>query len=374
VPTFLRSLGWPVAIMLLGAAFYAVLARDAMPDVEVYHTAASRLLAGEPLYQPADAAPFTFMPIVALALAPLGIVDHDVAKFFWFTISVGLLTAFVRWAVRSLPERRRPESTLQWLTVAVLLPFYLRELTMGQTDVLLGVLLMGTLLAVQIELPRVAGVMLGIAIFIKPYALLLLPWLAFAHGARAAIAAGMVLGVGLVLPAAVFGWTGNVETLVAWFRLVIESESPVTAAAFAGNVSMGSLWIGLLGLNRAAVFLTVLSTTIVLGLVATVWVHRRTVLEPDYLECALVMLLVPLLSARAGDYTLLLATPAVVCLVDRWREISPRWRAVAGAGFMTMPVAVVLTAAGLAALSPVVTLAALLLAGSTANLRWQGLA
>src|SRR5690606_25648964 len=204
---------------------------------------------------------------------------------------------------------------------------------------------------------RVAGVMLGIAIFIKPYALLLLPWLAFAHGARAAIAAGMVLGVGLVLPAAVFGWTGNVETLVAWFRLVIESESPVTAAAFAGNVSMGSLWIGLLGLNRAAVFLTVLSTTIVLGLVATVWVHRRTVLEPDYLECALVMLLVPLLSARAGDYTLLLATPAVVCLVDRWREISPRWRAVAGAGFMTMPVAVVLTAAGLAALSPVVTLA-----------------
>ena len=149
--TLLRGALWPLAFMLLGAAFYVVHAHDAMPDFEVYYTAASRLLRGEPLYQTADPVPFTFMPIVALLLAPLGLVAHDVAKFFWFTISVGLLTAFVRWAIRSLPERHRPEAPLQWISVLVMLPFYLRELTMGQTDVLLGVLLMGTLLAAQVD-------------------------------------------------------------------------------------------------------------------------------------------------------------------------------------------------------------------------------
>ena len=378
VPSLLRAVIWPLAFMLLGAALDALRAHAAMPDFEVYYVAAARLLAGEPLYQAADARPFTFMPIVALALAPLGLVDHDVAKFFWFTISVGLLTAFVRWAIRSLPERRRPEVPLQWLAVAVMLPFYVRELTMGQTDVLLGVLLMGTLLAAQVDLVRVAGVLLGVAIFIKPYALLLLPWLAFAQGARAALATGMVLGVGLVIPALVFGWTGNIETLVSWFRLVVESESPAAAARLFDSVSIGSLWVGWFGLNRATVFLAVLSTTIVLGLVATVWVHRRTVLEPDYLECALVMLLVPLLSVRAGDYTLLLATPAVICLIDRWAEMSPRWRAVTASGLVSMPAAVGLAAwlpAGLAAgLWPIVTLGALLLVVAAAQLRWKALA
>jgi hypothetical protein len=47
---------------------------------------------------------------------------------------------------------------------------------------------------------------------------------------------------------------------------------------------------------------------------------------PDYLECALLLLLIPLISPQGWDYVLLLATPAVVCLVDRWREFTRRWQ------------------------------------------------
>ena len=47
---------------------------------------------------------------------------------------------------------------------------------------------------------------------------------------------------------------------------------------------------------------------------------------PEYLECALLMLLIPLVSPQGWDYVLLLATPAVVCLVDRWREFPTIWR------------------------------------------------
>jgi hypothetical protein len=38
------------------------------------------------------------------------------------------------------------------------------------------------------------------------------------------------------------------------------------------------------------------------------------------------MLLVPLLSPQGWDYVLLLGTPAVVCLVDRWPELDRRWQ------------------------------------------------
>jgi hypothetical protein len=48
--------------------------------------------------------------------------------------------------------------------------------------------------------------------------------------------------------------------------------------------------------------------------------RRRTVREPAYLEFGLLMLLIPLLSPQGWDYVLLVATPAVMILVDRWRE------------------------------------------------------
>jgi hypothetical protein len=362
--------------MLLAALLWVTRAHDAMADFQLYHTAASRVLQGESPYQAANARPFTYLPALAIALTPFALFEYEAAKFLWFALSVGLLTAFVRWAVHGLPERRRSDDALQWTALALMLPFYAQELTAGQANVLLGVLLVGSLLAVQVELPRVAGVMLGIAIFVKPYALLLLPWLAFAHGRHAAAATTMVLAAGLLLPALLFGWTGNIEMLVAWFQTL--NESPLGPARLQESVSIGALWAKWLGLNRVAIFLSVLATTAVLGLVTTVWVHRRTVFDPDYLEGALLLLLIPLLSSRGSAPLLLLATPAVICLVDRWAEVSTRWRLVTGLALVTMSAAALdLFGPGVrqaVSNSAIITVAAVVVVVATAHLRWKAVA
>ena len=72
-------------------------------------------------------------------MAPFALVDREAAKAIWFALSAGLLTAFVRWSVRALPERRRSERALLWLTVLFMAKFYAHELTLGQTNILLGV-------------------------------------------------------------------------------------------------------------------------------------------------------------------------------------------------------------------------------------------
>ena len=54
--------------------------------------------------------------------------------------------------------------------------------------------------------------------------------------------------------------------------------------------------------------------------------RRARVSSPSYLEFGLLMLLVPLISPQGWDYVLLLATPAVVCLVDRFDEVTMPWR------------------------------------------------
>ena len=65
-----------------------------------------------------------------------------------------------------------------------------------------------------------------------------------------------------------------------------------------------------------------------------VMVRRTAVAEPNYLEAAYFFVLIPLLSPQGWDYVLLLALPAYVCLVDRWRDTSHGWRAVAMVGFV----------------------------------------
>jgi hypothetical protein len=320
-----RPLLWPLLLMLLAAAAYSARIHDEMVDFEVYRTAARRAIQGEPLYRAEDGHyQFKYLPAFALAMTPFGIVDREAAKAIWFALSAGLLTAFIRWSVRALPERRKSERALLWLTALFMAKFYLHELMLGQTNILLGALLVGALMAAQVDQPRLAGILVGIAAFVKPYALLLLPWLAFSYGAVASMATLGVLAAGLILPAVVYGWSGNIDLLVAWFQTVTGSTTGNLLGA--DNVSLAAMWAKWIGVGPTATGLATMTTGAVLGLVATVWVRRHSVDSPDYLEFALLMLLIPLLSPQGWDYVLLLGTPAVICLVDRWSDVTQQWR------------------------------------------------
>jgi hypothetical protein len=325
VPNWLRPFAWPLIFLGLAAIMYRARIQREMVDFDVYRTAAHRALAGEPLYRASDGHyQFKYLPAFALAMAPFALVDLEAAKVIWFGLSAGLLTAFVRWSVRGLPERRRPERILLWLTVLFMAKFYAHELTLGQTNILLGALLVGALLAVQVDLPNLAGVLIGAAAFVKPYALLLMPWLAFTYGFTAVLSGIGVLGFGLVLPALVYGWSGNVDLLVAWFKAVTGTTEGNLLGA--DNVSLAAMWAKWLGIGPPATALATITTGAILGLVATVWVRRQQIANPDYLEFALLMLVVPLLSPQGWDYVLLLGTPAVVFLLDRWFEVGREWQ------------------------------------------------
>jgi len=372
----LRPLLWPLLFLMVAAAVYGVRIREEMVDFEVYRTAGQRVLDAEPLYQAADEHfQFKYLPAFALAMAPFAIVDVEASKAIWFALSASLLAAFLRWSVRGLPERRRSEQVLLWLTALFMVKFYAHELMLGQTNILLGALIVGALLAAQVDAPQVAGALIGAAAFVKPYALILLPWLAFSGGLPALAAGFGVLAAGLVLPAFVYGWTGNVELLVDWFRTV----TGTTGSNLLGNdnVSVAAMWAKWLGIGTAATALATVTTGAILGLVATVWIRRQTVSEPNYLECALLMLLVPLLSPQGWDYVLLLGTPAVVVLLDRWADVTQRWRVATGISLCLMGLTV-FDLMGRAlytrfmALS-IVSVAAVATAVALTHLRWRSL-
>jgi hypothetical protein len=377
MPAWMRPLVWPVLFVSLAAVLFTARIRREMVDFTVYRTAATRAAAAEPLYRASDGHyQFKYLPAFAMTMLPFGRLDHEAAKAVWFALSVGLLTAFVRWSVRALPERRRTERVLLWLVVLLMAKFYAHELTLGQTNILLGVLLVGALLAVQIDQPWAAGVLVGLAAFVKPYALVVLPWLALTHGMAAAAASVAVLLAGLLAPALLYGWQGNLALLGDWFRTVTTSTAPNLLVS--DNISLAAMWAKWLGPGSTATVLATASAILLVAAVAAVWWQRRRVDSPDYLEFSLLMLVIPLLSPQGWDYVLLLATPALVCLVDRYRELSGAWRFVAGAsiGVMCLTIFDVMGRAlytRFMALS-IVTVAALGVVAALARLRWRELA
>jgi hypothetical protein len=176
-----------------------------------------------------------------------------------------------------------------------------------------------------------AGGLVAAGVFVKPYPLILLPWLAQRLGWRALVPFGLVLAGGLVLPAAFYGWNGNLALLSEWYRTVTETTAP-NLMGFE-NISFASMWAKWIDPGPAAAALALASAVAVMAAGIVLMSRWRRVPGPDYLNVAYFMVLVPLLSPQGWDYVLVIALPAYMCLVDRWRELSSTWRMVALTGF-----------------------------------------
>lgn len=373
----MKRLIWPVALAIVAVIVFDVRIRRDMVDFGVYRVAASRALVAEPLYREKDGHyTFKYLPAFAMAMAPFAGLETRTAKALWFGLTIGLLAAFVRWSVLALPGRRRSEAVLMIITVILMAKFYGHELTLGQSNILLGTVIVAGLLAVETGRMRLAGALFGVAVFVKPYAIILLPWLAFSSGLAAAFVSAGVVVAGLLLPAAVYGWSGNLDLLVGWYRTVTGS----TASTLVGgdSISLAAMWGKWLGAGTPATILAIVSGLVMLALVVAAWLRRRRVASPEYLEVAMLMVLVPLLSPQGWDYVLLLSTPAVVCLVDRWSELSPAWRGLVAASLAVMGLTIYDVLGRtlyfrFMAIS-VVSVCAILVVVSLAHVRWRAMA
>jgi hypothetical protein len=91
-----------------------------------------------------------------------------------------------------------------------------------------------------------------------------------------------------------------------------------------------------LGVGSAAQSLTLVIALALAIVVVVLWLDRASISSQEYLEVPLLMLLVPLFSPQGRDYVLLLATPAAMLIVDRWRELERGWKVFAGTSLVLM--------------------------------------
>jgi uncharacterized membrane protein len=284
--------------------------------------------------------------------------------------------AFVRLSLAALPERRRSERVLYWITLLLTGKFFVKELAFGQFNLPLALLLLGSVVAAQRGRPFAAGAFVAAGVFVKPYALIMLPWLALTQGWRPLISFVTVFVAGILLPAATYGWNGNIFLLREWYRTVSDTTAPNLLGS--DTISFASMWAKWIGAGPTAGRLAMLSAVAAVAVgIAVIW-RRRQVSEPNYLEGAYFFLLIPLLSPQGWDYVLVVAVPAYVCLVDRLYDLTVPWRIVAAVGifFTSFTIWDLLRRTLYTQLMQIsaVSIGAVLIAACLVRLRWRALA
>ena len=90
----------------------------------------------------------------------------------------------MRLSLVALPDRRLSERALVWLTLLLTGKFLVKELAFGQFNLPVALLLLGAVIAAQRGRGLAAGAAVAAGVFVKPYALILVPWLAWTLGWR----------------------------------------------------------------------------------------------------------------------------------------------------------------------------------------------
>jgi hypothetical protein len=367
-----------LALVALAAAIYVVTrSRRDLVDFEVYRTAAQRVVTAQPLYRPEDGHwQFKYLPVFALVVSPFGRGNPEIVKAVWFAFSCGLVALLFTRSVDLLPDRRRTEAGLIALAALVTAKLWIKELVEGQTNLWLAALVLGAVAAANRRRPVLAGLLVGAAVFVKPYALIFVPWLLVACGVTSVAACLATVAVGLAAPAFVYGWSGNIALHVAWWQGVTSTTGP--NLLFPENMSVASMWAKWIGAGAAASTLAIATGGTLLALALTMFRRRSTVSGPSLLEVAALLILVPLLSPQGWDYVALLGIPATIAVLDRWRDVGVVWRILAGTAIVVTGFTIydlLGRATYLRAMScSVLTLAAMTLLVCVVHLRWRRLA
>jgi hypothetical protein len=368
-----------IVFLLITAGLYGLvrLNRDELVDFAVPHKAAARFLAREPLYRPSDGHyQYKYLPTFAAVMVPFTFVPKRAAEAAWFTLTVMMAWGLVRLSIAALPDRRVSARALFWIVLLLNGKFLVKELAFGQFNLPVAILLLCAVIAAQHNRRLAAGAAVAAAVFVKPYALVLLPWLAWTVGAESLVVFAAVVAAGLLLPAAWYGWDGNLNLLYEWYRTVSDTTAPNLLGA--DNISFVSMWAKWLGPGLLASRLALASMALTLAAGAAMMARRKRVAEPNYLEGAYFMFLVALLSPQGWDYVLVIGLPAYVCLVDRWKELSLPWQAVATTGIVLTSFMIFdLLRRPLYTFAMhwgVVTVGAVLIAATLIRLRWRALA
>jgi hypothetical protein len=310
-----------------------------MPDLEVYHKTATRMVNGEELYRAVEDDPnehyvYKYSPPAALLFIPFILPGFTVSKFLYWaflTFIFGSILYNMKVIFAGKEEMNsRITGSLILATIIVGTHFF-RELHLGQVNLLL---LGAYIYAFRCFLARQSagfGVLMAASIFFKPFALIFIPFLLVLRKFKESMYfAGFTILL-FILPIVFYpDITGFIELYASWIKeLSIELASKQGLLA-EGNHTLFSVIarhtpLRFLEMSEAGKYVYQL---FVLGCIGTliIWfLFKKKVSDAAARIFIILISLIPLLaftSANAFIFTL----PLIIYLLFKYRELNKYYK------------------------------------------------
>jgi hypothetical protein len=276
---------------------------------------------------------YKYPPAAAVLEMPLSFLPLPAAKVAIYALSCAATLAAFALSLRLLPERGPGDGRVVLVTVLVLGRYFGRELSLGQINVFLAVMMLlvlvrlsGTAAGDDRGAQRCAGALWGASAIPKPYALVFAPYWLVTGRWRVVVGGVVVATVVSCSPALFYGWQGNLDMHRAWLASL--ARSTPSLLAHRANVSLLSLFAKWSGDLHGARMMLVPSVLALAALVLLVVRAGRAVPRPIALDGGLLMMLIPVLSPLGWDYLGLFSILAVMLLVHHRDRLPPAWRVV----------------------------------------------
>jgi len=333
---------WPAAaVAVVWASLYFSVLNKHMIDFEVNYRAGQRLSEGATLY-PGPLVDghyeFKYPPFAALIYAPLSFLSLTTAKGVWSFLILAASATLLGLSLKLVRMKGQSEHlALAFLSGLVLIRFFLRELQLGQVNVLtLLVLLAMTAALVGLKNSGspsrgelAAGGLWGLAVAIKPYSLVFLPYFLLKKKWKALGSGLAILAAAFLLPALFYGFKGNLAVHQEWITTFSRSTPRLLTSQ--DNISLLALLSKWLGQGSAALTAWAVLVALLVLLMLLILLRGRGLPRAALLECSTLLLLTPLLSPLGWDYTFLFALPAVTLCFRHFFDLPPAGRVVLAA-------------------------------------------
>ena len=248
-----------ILILMAFIVFSGLLVRylDRVPDrhycdFRVYYKAGQDFIRGKNIYfrETQETTPFKYSPFFAFVFAPLSLLPIKASAAVFFTINFCLTILFFRLSFHlvqgsSLAKIFSDRESLLIYVLAVL--FSLRYIFLvgdsGQVNILMCTLILAALTFLSKGREGLAGAFLAAAILIKYTPVIFLPYLLYQRKFKTVLWAILFVGLFLIVPALVVGFSKNLFYLSAWGPSIITTSLDHFSYIDSKNQSIFSMFL-----------------------------------------------------------------------------------------------------------------------------------
>jgi hypothetical protein len=311
-----------------------------MIDFEVNYEAGKRLRLAETPYRFEDGHyMFKYLPSSAILYAPLSYLPLEAAKGVWYFFIIFCSLALIRLSFTLVPSTTEKSKWLMVITPLVLIKYFMREIDLGQINTLVTLILLIMIWHLdrytkdKSQFENIyAGFLWGLAIALKPYALIFLPYFLL-KGKWKTLLSGMgTLFIAILLPSLYYGFKGNFIVLQEWYSTL--SQSTPTLLTTWDNISIIAFFNKWTGDPTLSFVLAIILLSGLALLVLLLMVQGKKVKRALILECSILLFLIPLVSPLGWDYNLLMSVLGIMIIIHYFPHYTNLWRIVLVSNFL----------------------------------------